>query len=329
MTLQHLRARTPQLWTSPSWLKKDELVFPYAVDEASRRLQRLDCLLARLFPTEPVGARIASALQPLDHLRAALQPDEGTEGRWLLKCDHSLPVAGSVKARGAFHEVMALAESLAMPLGMDAVADPATLLSPTARQCFGQHTVAVGSTGNLGLAIGLIAAALGFKAVVHMSSDAKAWKKKRLRDHGIGVVEHAGDYALAVEAGRQSAKQDPSVFFVDDENSLALFLGYAAAAHELADQLAASDCTPTAERPLFVHIPCGVGGAPGGITYGLKQIFGDLVHCFFAEPVASPCMLVQLASGSDVPLSMYDVGLDNRTEADGLAVGRPRRWSHR
>jgi D-serine dehydratase len=51
-------------------------------------------------------------------------------------------------------------------------------------------------------------------------------------------------------------------------------------------------------------------------------LFGDHVHCFFAEPVASPCMLIGLASAESGPLSVGDVGLDNCTEADGLAVGQ-------
>jgi D-serine dehydratase len=56
------------------------------------------------------------------------------------------------------------------------------------------------------------------------------------------------------------------------------------------------------------------------VTLGLKLLFGDAVRCIFVEPVAAPCMLVQLAAGLERPVSVYDVGLDNRTAADGLAV---------
>ena len=55
-------------------------------------------------------------------------------------------------------------------------------------------------------------------------------------------------------------------------------------------------------------------------AFGLKQIFKDNVHCFFAEPTASPCMLLGLLTGLHGDISVRDFNLSNVTEADGLAV---------
>lgn len=326
LLLARLQGKTPTLWVN------DRLGQPLAPNsdstdailDAQARMQRFAPLLANLFP-ELAGTdgHIESALMPADALkRVVVRGDADDASAWFVKRDDALPVAGSIKARGGFHEVLAVAERIALEQGLIAAQDDRRVLgSPEARALFAQYTVAVGSTGNLGLSIGVMAAALGFDTVVHMSDDAKAWKKARLRQRGVRVVEHAGDYAKAVAAGRTQASASPRSHFVDDEQSPLLFHGYAASARHLAEQLVAAGRTVDAGHPLFVYLPCGVGGAPGGITYGLKAIFGAHVHCFFAEPVASPCMLVQLASRSDSPVSVYDIGLDNKTDADGLAVG--------
>ena len=59
------------------------------------------------------------------------------------------------------------------------------------------------------------------------------------------------------------------------------------------------------------------------MAFVLKLAFGDAVHCLFAEPTHSPCMLLGVHTGRHEELAVQDFGIDNRTAADGLAVGRP------
>ncbi|MES2938523.1 MAG: D-serine ammonia-lyase [Pseudomonadota bacterium] len=326
-----LRAGRPCLWINPRLGPAADALAAAPVpagigDAAEARFARCAPALAQLFPELAASnGAIASRLVAVPRLAQALlgASAPGPSSRLLLKADHELPVAGSIKARGGFHEVLEFAEKLAGEHGLlQPGDDSAPLASPEARALFSRYSVAVGSTGNLGMSIGMMAAALGFRAVVHMSAEAKGWKKQRLRDAGVTVVEHEGDYEAAVAAGRAEANADPFSHFVDDERSVSLFAGYAAAAGELHRQLAQQQVRVDAEHPLFVYLPCGVGGAPGGIAFGLKRLFGDAVHCFFAEPTAFPCFLLRLAFPEHPQLSVYDFGLGEPTQADGLAVPR-------
>lgn len=300
----------------------DSLHISNGIDDAARRLKRfaplLGCLFQELASSEGV---IDSPLMKAEAIGPALGLDPGC-GRLLVKADHDLPVAGSIKARGGIHAVLAFAEGLARTTGLLDGGDPRVLGTEQARAVFGQYRVSVGSTGNLGVSVGTMSAALGFETTVHMASNAKAWKRDRLRAQGVRVVEHKGDYAHALAAARESAAGDPHSHFIDDEDSRPLLFGYATAAAHLRRQLEQADVPIDVAHPLFVYLPCGVGGAPAGIAVGLHREFGAAVHCVFAEPTECPCVLLQMLAGDGEHPSVYDAGLTGRTEADGLAVPR-------
>ena len=330
--LQEVATAKPAYWNNPNY---DPDVSPEGaggfgeadVQDAGNRLDRFAPFIAATWPeTAKTFGRIESPVQAVPAMQESLVRHWGRPipGKVLVKLDSHLPISGSIKARGGIYEVLSVAEKLAEEAGLLTREDNyACLATDQFKEFFGDYSLAVGSTGNLGLSIGLSGAALGFKVAVHMSADAQEWKKEMLRSLGVTVVEYASDYSAAVAQGRKEAEADPKCHFVDDEGSRSLFLGYAVAALRLQRQLLGQGVIVDKNHPLYVYLPCGVGGGPGGVAFGLKLVYGSAVRIVFVEPTQSPAVLLGMATGLGAGVCVQDFGLTNKTAADGLAVGRP------
>ena len=330
-TVRKIAGMEELVWINPkemdySEYEKNLPVSDEELKDAEERLTRFAPFIKKVFPeTAETNGIIESPLEPIFSMKKELEKIYETEipGKLYLKMDSHLPVAGSVKARGGVYEVLKHAEELAMEAGMLSVTDDYSILADEKfKKFFSGYKVQVGSTGNLGLSIGITSAALGFEVIVHMSADAKQWKKDMLRSKGVTVIEYADDYGKAVEEGRKSSDADPKSYFVDDEKSMNLFLGYTVAASRMKKQFDEKGIVIDNEHPLLVYIPCGVGGAPGGVAYGIKRIFKENAYVFFVEPTLAPCMVLGMATELYENICVRDLGIYGLTHADGLAVGR-------
>ncbi len=327
-----LKEEQEVFWVNPHSKQIDKAIeeasFSYAdIEDAEARLQRFASFLRVAFPdTKETNGLIESPLSEISAMKEILekryaQPIQGT---FFLKRDDLLPIAGTIKARGAIYEVLLHAETLALENGLlsSIEEDYSVFATDAFHRFFSDYHLTVGTTGNLGISVGTMGAKLGFQVTVHMSVEAKEWKKDYLRSKGVEVVEHKTNFTEAVNKGRAESEANPKSYFVDDEHSKALFLGYAAGGYRMKAQLEEAGIVVDKEHPLFVYLPCGIGGSPGGITFGLKHALGEHVHCFFAEPTKMPSMILGLSSREFDEVSVDKIGLGGLTVADGLAVPR-------
>ena len=120
-----VRAGRSALWANPDYLPGADVRARQDLDRARGDWTMLAPLLARVFPELAAsGGRIASDLIPVPE--GAFGP---LPGRVLIKGDHALPVAGSIKARGGIFEVFMCAVTQARAAGLLGPDDPVTELA--------------------------------------------------------------------------------------------------------------------------------------------------------------------------------------------------------
>ena len=328
--VKDLMNETPIFWKNPDYGQPAELPFSKAdIFDAVARWDRFAPFIEAAFPeTARMHGVIESPLIELTKMKSAWNQAQPTAlaGSLYLKTDSELPISGSIKSRGGIYEVLKFAEHVAMTKGdLKETDNYAILRSPEYKQLFAQYGVMVASTGNLALSVGIAASTFGFKTTVYMSRDAKAWKKAKLRVNGVNVVELDTDFSSVIPQARQAAAEDPSIHFIDDEGSADLFIGYAVAAVRLQQQFKQQGIKVDRDHPVIVYLPAGVGGSPSGVTFGLKTIIGPYIHAIFCEPTHVPSVTLGMMTKLNNAISVFDIGLDGKTAADGLAVVRPSR----
>ena len=208
--LEKLKNREEFSWKNPKLGNKSEEDFGLSFDgviEAELLLKKFAPFIMKKFPeTVERNGIIESELTEIPNMKKLLNEKYKSDvpGKIFLKQDNKLAVAGSVKARGGIYEILKYTKELLVENKIiEEDDDYSVIASREVNNFLSKYTIQVGSTGNLGLSIGIISRTLGFKVVVHMSRDAAQWKKDLLRSYGAEVIEYEGDYGKAVERGRR------------------------------------------------------------------------------------------------------------------------------
>ena len=150
------------------------------------------------------------------------------------------------------------------------------------------QSVVAASTGNHGLAVASVAAAMGLPCRVFVPAAAAPAKLALLRSSGVELVSVEGDPLLAELAAREASEQAPGTLLVPPYNDPRVILGQATLGLELLEQLA--------DPPDALFVAVGGGGLISGVALAVRSRWPRcrIVGCL---PAASPAMGAAVAAG--------------------------------
>ena len=121
---EDIRTLKEVFWINPNLSSFDSIIakLPLSLEDvldAEERLNRFKPYLKKVFPETRDGT-IESFISVVDNMKKKMERDFDNPiyGRLLIKRDDSLPIAGSIKARGGIYEVLKHAETLAIEAGL-------------------------------------------------------------------------------------------------------------------------------------------------------------------------------------------------------------------
>lgn len=231
------------------------------------------------------------------------------QGKLFLKDDAHLPVCGSVAARGGVHTILKIAEQLAFkekilhPTDKYGVVD-----SDSFRAFYGRYNLSVSAGEEMAVCASRLGKKLGFHVDNEVQENAPDWLKMLLEEK-VPETEN---------------EQERPTILIDTLEDEDIFFGHATAALRLKMQLFKAGVEVDLDHPLFVYIPCKSGMACGGLTYGLRQTFGDGVHCFGVETQPSGGIIKALQSyteqeSDDVAADAESMQMDMETETPDIS----------
>lgn len=226
---------------------------PGDVEQAGRRFATFPDFLRRtplwVLPGSAVGVRCAEVWLKLEHLQ----------------------VAGSFKARGMFHRL------LANPI-------------PAAG-------VIVASGGNAGIATAAAARALGVHCEVFVPTVSSPAKQARLRELGADVVVTGAAYAEALEACLARQRQTGALL-THAYDQPEVVAGAGTLAMEIEDDEGVPD-----------SVLVSVGG--GGLIAGIASWFEDRARVVALEPELAPTLFRAREAGEPVDVSVSGIAADS------------------